>query len=541
MTDLEFENLLAELADEPPVFTRLHALDLDELEPEKKRRLALFLRSQGKLKIAFAGADSFVAQVMNGKRSGESFIQNVMQEQSRRNKPMRKQPTWFPWFIAAAACFVAVAGWWQPKRTPEKTLSSTITTTPPTHGGAIGVLVNDARAVFVEGDPKAKGFVPGLYQMTEGLAHVRLINGTDLVLKAPVTLSFESAMKLHLEQGGLRARVPEQAHGFTVATAGVEYRDLGTEFIVNTGAEPGQSNMHVYDGAVEVFDSQGKKLDHVLMGKAVFFSSGSLEHSLAQEPPSVPGAEAVKYENWRDESLRQRADPTLVAYYSFERDEANPPLLKDVKTGGEPLDGNIHGARWVSGRWPGKQALFFDHDDDYVTTLIPGNYKHFTVAAWVLLDRMDFNNNAIFASDGWAAGAFHFNVDRQARIFGGVYGPSKSSLTTGVVSLGVWSLVVMSVDEPKGQAQGWVNGRLVYTKTGVQSEGLHPGSCRIGSCLPPLHEGNPVRTIRGRIDELFIWKKTLSAPEITALYEKGSPDLLEIPPATPTALKKPNY
>ncbi|MCW0217139.1 MAG: hypothetical protein OJI67_02340 [Prosthecobacter sp.] len=134
MTDLEFENLLAELADEPPVFTRLHALDLDELEPEKKRRLALFLRSQGKLKIAFAGADSFVAQVINGKRSGESFIQNVMQEQSRRNKPVRKQPTWLPWAIAAAACFVAVSGWWQPTRTPEKTLSSTTPTTPPTHG-----------------------------------------------------------------------------------------------------------------------------------------------------------------------------------------------------------------------------------------------------------------------------------------------------------------------------------------------------------------------------------------------------------------------
>lgn len=547
MTDSEFDDLLAELAEEPPVFTRLHALDLDDLKPEQKRRLALFLRVQGKLKTAMTGADSFVARVMAGRRDGEGFIREVMQEQSRRSvtAPVRWKTSWLPWAVAAAACVMAMAGWWRPASPPEVVVNAI--QTAPLHpavaarSGAVGVLVNDARAVFAEGNPKAEGFAPGRYQMTAGLAHVRLLNGTDLVLKAPVTVSFESAMKLHLEQGGLRARVPEQAHGFTVAAAGVEYRDLGTEFTVNAGVEPGQSSMHVYDGEVEVFDTRGQKLDHVLMGKAVSFSSGNLERSLAAEPPSVPGAETVKYENWRDESHRLRSDPALVAYYSFERDAASPAQLKDVKATGEPLSGTIHGARWVSGRWPGKQALFFDHDDDYVTTSIPGEFDHFTVAAWVLLDRMDFNNNAIFASDGWAPGAFHFNVDRQARLFGGGYGTSKTSLTTGVLSLGVWSLVVMSVDEPKGLVQAWVNGRLVYKKTGVKSEGLRPGSCRIGSCLPPMHEGNPVRTIRGRIDELFIWKKVLPESEIADLYEKGSPDLLEMPPVTPVSLKKPNY
>lgn len=554
MTDSDFDDLLAELAEEPPVFTRLQALDLEDLAPEQQRRLVLFLRTQAKIRSSFSGAEAFTARVMAGARAGEGFVQQVMQVQTQRREvsPPRWKTDWLPWSVAAAACLMAFAGWWRGEQagsgqgrdvalTPPSTTQVSSAATPSPRG-AVGVLVNDARAVFASGDPRTQGFLPGRYAMTEGLAHVRLVNGTDLVLKAPVTVNFESAMKLHLEQGGLRARVPEQAHGFTVATTGVEYRDLGTEFIVNAGTEPGQSSMHVYDGEVEVFDAQGQKLDHVRMGKAVSFASGSLERKLADEPPSVPGAETVRYQNWQDESARMRQDPDLVACYSFERDSAHPEMLHDVKTQGEPLPGTIHGARWVSGRWPGKQALFFDRDEDYVTTHIPDDYRAFTVAVWVLLDRLDFNNNALFASDGWAAGAFHFNVDRQARLFGGVFGRSESSLTTGVLSLGVWSLVVMTVDEAQGTVQGWVNGRLVYNKKGVQSEGLRPGPCRIGSCLPPPHEGNPVRTIRGRIDELFIWKKALGEAEIARLYEKGNPDLLEMPPApTPSSKKKPDY
>lgn len=536
MSDQEFEQLLAELADEPPVFERFQMLDVESLLPVQQQRLALFLRSQGRLRAVLGGAEPFVARVAAASsREGDRFVQQVMQRQAGRTAPKsvsKPVSRWLPWTVAAAACVAAMVSWLRPAGEMAGTaiLAGQPAATEPGMAGAIGVLVNDARAVFAGDDPKTRGFLPGHYQMTQGLAHVRLLNGTDLVLKAPVAFTLRSAMRLHLERGGLRARVPEQAHGFTVATEGVEYRDLGTEFTVDADAGAGESSMHVYDGAVEVYSPTGKKLDQVPVGRSVSFSGGNLMQREAAETPSVPEAETVKYEDWWNRSQQMRQDPSLVAYYSFERDPAASGILKDVKAAGEAVHGTIHKARWVTGRWPGKQALFFDRDDDYVETLLPGSYTRMTVAVWVLLDRLDFKNNALFASNGWQPGAFHLNVSREAQVFGGVYHAGPPSLQSSEkLPLSVWSLVVMTVDEETGKVEGWINGRRVYGKDIEKAKSLVPGLCRIGSCLPPPNEGNPVRTIRGRIDELFVWGRVLSAREITDLYEHGSPNLLELP------------
>ena len=53
--------------------------------------------------------------------------------------------------------------------------------------------------------------------------------------------------------------------------------------------------------------------------------------------------------------------------------------LKDHAPNKARLDGRIAGARWVTGRWPGKQALLFDRDGDHVKVEIPGEFRQMTL------------------------------------------------------------------------------------------------------------------------------------------------------------------
>jgi hypothetical protein len=233
---------------------------------------------------------------------------------------------------------------------------------------------------------------------------------------------------------------------------------------------------------------------------------------------------------WEQVSRELREDPSLLAYYSFQRDPEDARALRDIKAHHDPLHGTVHGARWVTGRWPGKDALFFDKDDDHALVEIPGRHRQFSVAAWVLLDRFDFPNNAIFASHGWEPGDFHMNLNAQGRLFGGTFGRAQHKKThPDLLQLGVWSLVVMVADEEAKTVRGWINGRQVLASVIENTWDIVPGVCRIGGCLSPEEKANPIRTLRGRVDELFVWNRSLAEDEIRRLYEEGRPSVLEHP------------
>lgn len=67
---------------------------------------------------------------------------------------------------------------------------------------------------------------------------------------------------------------------------------------------------------------------------------------------------------WMKQKQAFQDDPSLVAYYDFQ-EGAGTSLKNKSKTGGI-LDGKIHNAQWVSGRWPGKNALRFDGAKSFV-------------------------------------------------------------------------------------------------------------------------------------------------------------------------------
>lgn len=525
MTDPDFQKLIEHLAGESPPEEVFESLDPADLTLEQRKELALFLRTQTLIKQELAGGEAFVRRVMTwADESGkDAFTAKVIDMRSKDRPAKSASRSLAPWWVALAACITAAASWWRPASEPAgPTLAGNMTS------NAVAVLVDELDASFADGrSPQKTGFAPGAYKLENGLAHVRMINGTDLVLKAPVAFHIDDPMRVRLQTGDMRVVVPDTAHGFIVATEGVDYQDLGTEFGVSA-SESGTSQMHVFDGQVDVLKTDGTKLESVTLGQTVAFAQGNLSAAPAPDKDKFPSASEIGMRRWQQLSQGWRDDPTLLCYYSFQKNPEAPRELQDIKTSGVPLAAQVSGARWVTGRWPGKDALFFDHDDDQAIVDIPGEYTQLTVAAWVLLDRYDFPNNAIFASDGWEAKDFHMNLNGQGRLFGGTYPRTTySQLTEDVVQPGVWSLVVLVANEDQKRTEGWINGRLAFTGNMINVWGIRPGRCRIGGCNPKPGEGNPVRTVRGRIDELFVWKRALTKDEIHRLYEEGRPSLLE--------------
>ena len=72
-----------------------------------------------------------------------------------------------------------------------------------------------------------------------------------MTIEAPTKLQVRDAMHCRLIEGTVTAEVPEPAHGFTIDTADLKVKDLGTRFGLTTGAT-GNSQVRVFQGEVEV-------------------------------------------------------------------------------------------------------------------------------------------------------------------------------------------------------------------------------------------------------------------------------------------------
>jgi hypothetical protein len=216
-----------------------------------------------------------------------------------------------------------------------------------------------------------------------------------------------------------------------------------------------------------------------------------------------------------------------LAFFPFRRTLDESVLVNGL---GEDsmADGRISGARWATGRWPGKDALLFDRNTDFVEIEIPGEHQELTIAAWLKVDRFDFVFNAILNSDGYDLGDIHFQLTRQGYPRGGVVvdGNFQDEVAGNPVPLSRWAHVASVLSTRTRSQQIYVNGVLARERRWESDEVLRPGSCRLGNWLPVTNVGPENRAFRGRIDELAIWNRALPQAEIGKLVEAGRPGLI---------------
>ncbi len=499
------------------------AMAKDARLAEQMRRL---LTVDGLLhQIADADPEGFAESVgtrLAAEDDGSRFTGAVSARLNAASSKPRERRKVLPWAIAAAACLIAAASFawtWVINDAVPLRLESAVAVP------AVAVMVNEANAHFADGaSPAGVNFAAGNYQLQAGTVHLRFGSGAEVVMRSPAKFTILDRMNMALTEGALRTVVPSSAHGFAVHVSDVRYVDLGTEFGVSVGKQPGESQLHVFEGRVDLKTRQGKLLSSVDGGESIRVAGGKVEQTEFIHLEQFPTAGTIGLEKWLGWRERLDKDPSLLCYYPFIPEADDLTILKDHAVDRPALDGQIDGARWVTGRWPGKQALLFDRDGDHVKVTVPGKFRQLTLTAWVYLDRSDFALNAIFNSDGWRPGALHCQLSRPGDFSLGLWtSKAKRKLMGPHVTVGHWTHVAAVADFDRLRTQTYINGELAENVKLASSPGtLTPGSCRIGDWLRlPGSTGTPLRGFRGRMDELAMWRRALAPEEIAGMVAAG--------------------
>ncbi|MEM8671566.1 MAG: LamG-like jellyroll fold domain-containing protein [Planctomycetota bacterium] len=420
-----------------------------------------------------------------------------------------------PWAIAATLAVILFVG----REATEKDPQTQVKAEP-----FIGLLVDEAGAEFEPGfGPQDVKFNRGEYRLQKGAIHLRLENGTDVVMGSPVAFEIHDAFRLTLDEGILSAYVPPSAKGFTVAAPGIDYEDLGTEFAVAVNPASGASELHVFDGQVDakIADSRST-VSSVYGGESVAFAEGALQPADAPDERRFLTRGAIGFLRWQQETKRRITDPGLIAFYSF---SGSGQVLKNEASNAVVSDGKIEGARWVSGRWPEKSALLFDRESDFVEIDIPGKYEEMSFAAWVKLDRLDHSLNSILNSNGKDPGDLHWEIapDGAVILVRRFDEPRVSREDLLTIPLGRWIHIAGTISTVDGESRVYLNGELASSELGPLTSFV-PGLSRIGNWLNDKNEHK--RWLCGRIDEFAIWNLKLTPTEIKHFAEAGKPNSL---------------
>lgn len=491
----------------------------DELNTEEKSELAEALDSNPAARKMLVNQSEFNSAVTSVLNSETDIDVDIPPLEFPQTNPIKSI---LPWLIAAAACVMLIFNLSSEK--PKDEIVNKADEEPLT-----AMLVNEANAKFANGrsidDVK---FAPGSYELTEGAVHLRFSSGADLVVEAPAELKILDAMNTKLISGKVRAMVPPPAQGFTVSAYDVTYEDIGTEFGLIVDGKSSSSELHVFDGQVNVKDPKTDKLlKKVFKGQAVSYEEGQKSTDMELQPEEFLTIGKIGFKRWEKQISQLAQDPSVIACYPFINEESS--ILKNTAGERRVTDGVISGARWVSGRWPGKKALLFDRKNDFVELDIPLQLDEMSISMWLKIDRKDTLLSPLFNSNKWDQGDIHLQLYRFQQphfdVYGTAVGPQQKRLLDKPVSYSDWVHIVLVLSSKDSFGKIYVNGKEAVDGKFPKDAIVKPGKCRIGNWVPiPGYE--PERRFNGRIDEVVIWKKILSKKEVSSLVENGRPSVL---------------
>ena len=455
-----------------------------------------------------------------------------------------------------------------PLPSPLSPLSSTV--------GRITGMV-DCRWVDRKTAPVGYGAVPlgGKYALVSGLMEITYDTGAKVILQGPVTYEVESKDGGYLSVGKLAARVESakpqtvqpkpqapspKSDGihpssfiphplFAVRTPTAIVTDLGTEFGVEVD-QSGVTESHVFAGKVKVLalaDRNGLAGHEVTLGEneSVRVEKQQGNSVLKMVRGTVDPAAFVRVEQlsrlarehvlkprrrWKTYSEQLRKDPALVAYYTFESAGRSNAVLPNLSSAGSALDGQVDGAEWVHGRFPGKYALYFHGPGSGDKVVLPEHKLFrftgpFSVAAWFRVERFTAMSHTLVTK---GVTSWQLQQDKRTRQIS--FDTSRDPFVDPFwdvtraptkVDDGRWHLAV-SVFDPVGNTairKVYIDGRLEVTAESPAHFRQNEEPVWLGA-----NSELPGAEFYGPIDEAAIFSRTLSAGEVAAMFEAGSPD-----------------
>ncbi|NQT81425.1 LamG domain-containing protein, partial [bacterium] len=207
-------------------------------------------------------------------------------------------------------------------------------------------------------------------------------------------------------------------------------------------------------------------------------------------------------------------DEGLVAHWKF--DESSGTDASD--SSGNGYDGtlvNMGDSNWVEGKVG--NALDFDGTDTYVEVGDVGEYSDISITLWVNIDSLPVEFNSIFHHNLWSSGDVHFMIRASGVVQFSVNATSPTDQQSDYVfsdtDFGTWKHIGAVYDMTAQSVTFYIDGQQdsVVSYTTVRT--AVPGPMQIGNW------NDAVRNFDGRMDDLRIYGRALSADDALELYE----------------------
>ena len=385
-------------------------------------------------------------------------------------------------------------------------------------------------------------------QLESGLIEIQTNRGVILTMEGPADLEVITGMEVFCRAGKLRVDVPPPAIGFLVNTPSVDVVDRGTSFTVSVNDQE-KTEVHVLDGLVElVSKSQNVPVRELREGQSIGVSGGVFRDA-SVDGASFPSAAQVLSRSRSEANrnhlawIRRRdaisTDPTCVLYFDFQDSaDETTTLVNRAVNAGPGTNGTIVGGEWVEGRWPDKRALNLKNAFDRILFSVPGDYATLTCLASVRLDGLDAASTTLLMPRDSLVGSFRWNITpmQQDRYRGQLSfqwrrdtGWNSASTLIGEPGLrseqlGTWMQLAIVWDSKNRVCNQYIDGVLVSQDTidadsGVEPFILRSGQMEFGNRSFSDHESFASwQHFNGRIDELIMFNRSLSANEITTYH-----------------------
>lgn len=500
---------------------------------EAARRFTVQRLSLGAAMCGYAGEAQSTAQ------EGDNVVAFPTQHTRKRNWMLSSSLS-----LAAtlAICAITLALLWQKSR------NALLAGPLEARDGGCAVLVDAVGVQWADGSPhwQAGMAVPaGKFKLDQGLVRLEFYSGASVTLEGKCELEIISVNEARCRSGQMRVHVPTHARGFKMLTPDADVVDLGTEFGLKVSAS-GKSEVHVFDGEVEVYPNSGPDKLSLKQG-AVWDAAKGADGRVADDSafPNLASlrsqslsADEQRLLSWRQGLQRFLDDPRLLVGYTFEPiNEWDRTLRNQGRQAQEGTHGSIVGAQWSPGRWKGKHALEFKSPGDRVRLAVDGEYQAITLAAWVQVGGIDRRFNSLFLTDTWDQGNPHWQFVGDGSFVLGIHANRPktdqyvfySPKLFGPEKLGIWFHLATTFDMRTGLARHYVNGKIV-AETTLQKDPadtrIFIGKGELGNWGLP--EGRTprteVRSFNGRMDEFLLFKEAITPVEIARIYELGKPN-----------------
>jgi hypothetical protein len=458
---------------------------------------------------------------------------------------------WHGWAVAGALVLGIVAGmtlgWFRVRPDRQDTAGRTA---PAAYDDMfLAVLAEVGRDVVWSNDHdmpqgEGQGLGKGWMRLDSGTIEIAFRSGAVVRLEGPAMFGIDSCLRGSLEFGSIEVYAPESASDFTVNTPVMDVVDLGTRFSMQVDQESGQADVSVSEGRVDLH------LGNAGRNTGIYTLQGGQTASIGT------GGDILEMPGRGFEDDLQPVGP--LAHWSFNREDgqlADGDLIEDTS------DNALHGrilqfsgnARSDIQTTLGVDASALDLSNcgavdvtEHLDAL--GSLSSFTIAAWVrnpknmifsisnMTDehRIQFERSGNLLYYGWQNGQ-HWDAVR--------------AVPDGGWNHNQWYHVAVTVDDQSvtlyrdGQTLIGPCSTGVLLGTPVQRPiDLARKNCaligkadRSQSDIVRQKGWKPEQFLRGEIDDLQIYSRSLNADAIRHLYANPGESFPRIssPPTLP--------